>query len=901
MDGSLTAIMCAMFQLVMLVGIGVVVAPVVLAMYQGLVNKIWLLQRDLGRLQKRLDETAEATPAAAPELASTALAPLVESSATQVEASADLVATVELLEPDTETSELELDPATDVDGDLPEPPTAVPVEQPPSRPAPIALPSMERVVVWVAAGLGSLALLFGVLFGLVAVAQLGWFGPATRCAAAMVGGTALWGVGAALRSRQPVVSSALSGVGMGVLFGALFAANSFYGLIGNNTTFLLLVGLVVVATLRSAVTNDRFMTHVGLLGGFLAPVMVSTGNNAAVALFSYLFLLVSGVLVAAAWRGWFDVVLTAAAGTALMYLGWTASWYEPSSALVAQVAAGMLSLPFAAIVASKRHDGTWIGMAMSVTGALGAATMCLVALPWLIPIDPTFTDPRSGLIVVNSVGPWAPLFATLAVALFPAPLWLGGRLRRSRLVSLTAVLVSLPLLVTWTAWSFRFSATTMPLILGALGPLIVAVVLHLGDRKTGLAVSILPLGAGLTLALMMANKPPGEVFSAAVIGLALLSVIAAWASSSGVSILAGVCGVGMVVWLTPLLDIGPAWSAGATLTALGVLSYPTLMSRWSSDRFPALPWFGAVSANLVAFPVLYFCWKEAWGLSVIGVLPLLIALNAILSAWVLHKTHGLSRRDPVLAVVVAIAIAGITFALPIQVQETWLTVGWAMEAAALAVLSRRLTHPLLRWTSVLLGLAIGVRLLINPYALAYGDASGWPILNWTLWTWGIPTVCLLVAAKFVERPAVVVKAGDWRSVDWLVWAPVALRVLAMFTGFALVNMEVSHAFQDAGPVELGGSTMLQGMVRSISWGGWGLFLLVVGLFVNRRYTRFIGFSFILLATAKVFVYDIWSLPGFVRVGSLMGLGVTLLIAAFLFERLVLRDGPVTTSDASKGA
>jgi hypothetical protein len=51
----------------------------------------------------------------------------------------------------------------------------------------------------------------------------------------------------------------------------------------------------------------------------------------------------------------------------------------------------------------------------------------------------------------------------------------------------------------------------------------------------------------------------------------------------------------------------------------------------------------------------------------------------------------------------------------------------------------------------------------------------------------------------------------------------------------------------------------------------------------------------------VFVYDIWSLPGFVRVGSLMGLGVTLLIAAFLFERLVLRDGPVTTSDASKGA
>ena len=35
---------------------------------------------------------------------------------------------------------------------------------------------------------------------------------------------------------------------------------------------------------------------------------------------------------------------------------------------------------------------------------------------------------------------------------------------------------------------------------------------------------------------------------------------------------------------------------------------------------------------------------------------------------------------------------------------------------------------------------------------------------------------------------------------------VGLRILAMFTGFALVNVEVSHAFQDAGPIELGGHT-----------------------------------------------------------------------------------------------
>ena len=44
-----------------------------------------------------------------------------------------------------------------------------------------------------------------------------------------------------------------------------------------------------------------------------------------------------------------------------------------------------------------------------------------------------------------------------------------------------------------------------------------------------------------------------------------------------------------------------------------------------------------------------------------------------------------------------------------------------------------------------------------------------------------------------------------------------------------------------------------------------------------------------VATAKVFAVDLWSLSGFVRVGSVAALGVSLLVAAFLFERLVLRS------------
>ena len=50
----------------------------------------------------------------------------------------------------------------------------------------------------------------------------------------------------------------------------------------------------------------------------------------------------------------------------------------------------------------------------------------------------------------------------------------------------------------------------------------------------------------------------------------------------------------------------------------------------------------------------------------------------------------------------------------------------------------------------------------------------------------------------------------------------------------------------------------------------------------------VGFCGVLAAAGTVFLSDLWSLSGFVRVGSIAGLGVTLLVAAFVFERLVLR-------------
>jgi uncharacterized membrane protein len=107
-------------------------------------------------------------------------------------------------------------------------------------------------------------------------------------------------------------------------------------------------------------------------------------------------------------------------------------------------------------------------------------------------------------------------------------------------------------------------------------------------------------------------------------------------------------------------------------------------------------------------------------------------------------------------------------------------------------------------------------------------------------------------------------------------------------GFALLNMEVAHAFAHDGELSFSSENLLQSMTRSISWGGYGLFLVVVGVARDSRGVRLAGLAFMLLGASKVFLVDLWSLSGFVRAGSLFGIALTLLAAAVAFQRLVLR-------------
>lgn len=762
----------------------------------------------------------------------------------------------------SEEPEGELPPPED-EPPPPEEPAAAPAPRPSWRPSP------ERAAMWVAASLGGLLVVVASLLALSVAIERGWLGPSGRVCLALVGGTVLWVGGAEIARRgYRWLSAALSGAGMGALYGALYAAAGLYDLTSDWVAFGFMCAVTILSMVKADRDDDRFVALLGLIGGLLTPMLLSTGGNRGPELFAYLTLLSGGSLLVATRRGWWDLIATAALGVAGLYLGWAAKWYAIDQVPVALIGVLALSAPFAATAARSA------GAARLVAWA-AALSMPLLALPWLLPVDPMFYDPQTNLVV------WRPdvggaVWAAAASALLPVPVWLASR--RSTLAGLAGTALWGVLVLTLAAGWADHMAPSLPVLAGGIGAaLLIAPLARRSDTDDG-SLLPLPIIAGLALAaLFTSHTPGGGLLTLSAAGVVGLSVLAGATGGQRWWTMTGLIGAALILNAASLsvADIGPRWVAAATLLAYAPLSSVPLSRRWlAKGTDPAL---AAALAGPALFLPLYRAWEVSVGDAVIGMLPALLGAVALLNAAILVRLYRTDRGSGILAVFVGVALLGVSAAIPLQLDRAWLTVAWAVEAAALAALTRRLSHPLLRVVSIGLLAVVGIRLLLNPAALTYGTAEGMPILNWTLYTWGIPLAATLLSARWLQRP------------DAKNHVPALLRLLACALGFMLINVQVSHAFQSAGPIELGGTGLVQGMVRSLAWAGYGAGLLGLGLVHNNRRTRLVGFAVVMLATAKVFAFDLWSLAGLARVGSAMGLGLTLLTAAFLFERLVLRQ------------
>jgi uncharacterized membrane protein len=150
-----------------------------------------------------------------------------------------------------------------------------------------------------------------------------------RLSGAALAAVALLILGWRLRIHRAVYAHALQGGGIGILYLTTFAALRLYGLIPPSFAFSVLVAVATLSAILAVLQDSRSLAVLGASGGFLAPVLASTGSGSHVALFSYYALLNLGIAGIAWFRAWRILNLIGFVFTFIIGISWGWKYYRP--------------------------------------------------------------------------------------------------------------------------------------------------------------------------------------------------------------------------------------------------------------------------------------------------------------------------------------------------------------------------------------------------------------------------------------------------------------------------------------------------------------------------------------------------------------------------------------------
>jgi uncharacterized membrane protein len=176
---------------------------------------------------------------------------------------------------------------------------------------------------------GIVILFFGVSFLIKYAAEHELLPIQLRLAAAAAVGIALLIIGWRLRQSRDIYAQALQGGGVGILYLTTFAALRLYSLLSPALAFPILVAVAVLSAALAIAQNACSLAVIGISGGFLAPIITSTGGGSHMILFSYYALLNCGIVGIAWFRSWRILNLLGFAFTFIIGSIWGYRYYQP--------------------------------------------------------------------------------------------------------------------------------------------------------------------------------------------------------------------------------------------------------------------------------------------------------------------------------------------------------------------------------------------------------------------------------------------------------------------------------------------------------------------------------------------------------------------------------------------
>jgi uncharacterized membrane protein len=176
---------------------------------------------------------------------------------------------------------------------------------------------------------GILAVIIAVSFFLKYAFDNNWIGPSGRVGIGILLGAAMLPWSQWLLGRgYSYFSEGIAALGQATLLLSIWAGCRYYSLFGNDVGF---AGMIVVTAVMAIVALGRNSERIALLslfGGFLTPLLLSTGKDEQIVLFTYLLTLGAGLLVIGWRRDWLSLAPISFFFTLVYFWGWYERFYQ---------------------------------------------------------------------------------------------------------------------------------------------------------------------------------------------------------------------------------------------------------------------------------------------------------------------------------------------------------------------------------------------------------------------------------------------------------------------------------------------------------------------------------------------------------------------------------------------
>ncbi len=221
------------------------------------------------------------------------------------------------------------------------PETIIPV-QPPVRPTagyePVKTPiraSQKQKSAWeefigenLLNKVGIAVLVVGIGFGAKYSIDHELIDPLTRIILGYMSGIILLGIALPLKERHQAFSAVLLSGGMATLYFITYAAYTFYGLLPQTATFIMMVLFTAFTVFASMQYNLQVIAVIGLAGAYAVPLLLSDGSGRVVILFSYISIINCGILFLSFKRYWKALYYTAFVLTWITFASWYAFAFD---------------------------------------------------------------------------------------------------------------------------------------------------------------------------------------------------------------------------------------------------------------------------------------------------------------------------------------------------------------------------------------------------------------------------------------------------------------------------------------------------------------------------------------------------------------------------------------------